>query len=256
MSGGLPQAAAALARIRIVLVRTRHPGNIGAAARAMKTMGLRELWLVSPERFPDREATTRAAGASDLLDAAHVCSTLDEALAGTTFALALTARRRDIGPPPVDPRESGRLAFAQAASGGEVAIVFGNEVYGLENADVLKCHRVAHIPTDPDFSSLNLGAAVQVVAYETRMAALDGEAGAEAGPAAATHEEVERFYSHLEASLLASGFLMPAHPKRLIERLRRLFGRARLEHEEVSILRGMLTAWDAPHPPQKPTEGG
>jgi tRNA/rRNA methyltransferase len=234
---------ALLARIRVVLVHTTHPGNIGAAARALKTMGLARLVLVSPRHFPDAQAEAMATGADDLLAKAEVCATLDEALAGTTLAVALTARRRELSHIPLDAREAARLATDEALRGGEIAFVFGTEMAGLSNEEVIRCQRIAHIPTARDYKSLNLAAAVQVMAYELRQAAL--------GPApiererfeAATFEEIEGFYSHLEQSLVASRFLDPANPKRLMERLRRLFGRTRLEKEEVNILRGILTAW-------------
>lgn len=242
--GGATGGAAGLARVRVVLVRTTHPGNIGAAARAMKTMGLARLALVSPRRFPDPQAEAMATGADDVLAAAHVCATLDEALAGTTLAIALTARRRELSHLALDAREAAGLAAAESAQGGAVALVFGTEIAGLANEEVIKCQRVAHIATSPTYSSLNLAAAVQVMAYELHVAA--------SGPAvpdnqrfdAATFEDIESFYAHLQRNAIASGFLDPANPGRLMERLRRLFGRTRLEREELNLLRGLLTAWD------------
>ena len=244
MSDATGHASQGLARVRIVLVRTTHPGNIGAAARAMKTMGLARLALVDPRRFPDPQAEAMATGADDVLAAAHVCATLDEALAGTTLAIALTARRRELSHLALDAREAAGLAAAESAQGGEVALVFGTEISGLANDEVIKCQRVAHIATSPTYSSLNLAAAVQVMAYELHVAA--------SGPAvpdnqrfdAATFEDIESFYAHLERNAVASGFLEPANPGRLMERLRRLFGRTRLEREELNLLRGILTAWD------------
>ena len=241
VSGGEP---ANLARIRVVLVRTTHPGNIGGAARALKTMGLARLVLVSPRRFPDPQAEAMATGADDLLARAQVCATLDEALAGTTLAIALTARRRELSPHAVDARAAAELAVAEAGAGGEVAFVFGTEMSGLANDEVLKCQRVAHIATSSDYSSLNLAAAVQVMAYEARVAALGPAPLANDRFDAASFEEVEGFYAHLERNLVGSGFLDPASPRRLMERLRRLFARGRLEKEEVSILRGILSSWD------------
>jgi tRNA/rRNA methyltransferase len=237
-----------LDRVRVVLHRTSHPGNIGAAARAMKTMGLSRLVLVSPKRFPDGEADTLSVGAQDILQAARVCDSLDEALSGAAVAIAFSARSRDLSHPPLDPRAAAAEAIATARQ-NEVALVFGNETAGLANEDVLRCNRLAHIPADPRYSSLNLAAAVQVITYEVRMAALAGEAsGASPQRSAdlAPIDEVERFYAHLETSLGATGFLDPGKPKRLMERLRRLFGRAGLEREEINILRGMLSAWDDP----------
>ncbi len=244
MSDANGDPSAGLARVRVVLARTTHPGNIGAAARAMKTMGLHRLALVSPRRFPDPQADAMATGADDILGAARVCASLEEALAGTTLAIALTARRRELAPPALDARDAAGLAAAESARGGEVALVFGTEMSGLANDELLRCQRVAHIATSRSYSSLNLAAAVQVMAYELHRAA--------AGPVAppterfdpATFEDAEGFYAHLERNLVASGFLDPANPGRALERLRRLFGRTRLEREEIRLLRGILTAWD------------
>lgn len=235
-----------LARIVVVLCRPSHPGNIGAAARAMKTMGLSRLRLVAPRTFPHPEADARAAGAVDILSQASVCSSLPEALVGTLKAVALTARGRDLGPTPlgVRPAVAGLMA---AAAEGEVALVFGNETNGLTNDELLCCQVAVTIPADPAFSSLNLGAAVQVMAYELRMAAWEGRPPEALGAtpsvsAPATLEEVEGFYSHLEAVMTASGFYNPAQPGRLLPKLRRLFGRAALERDEINILRGILAA--------------
>ncbi|MCL4800371.1 MAG: RNA methyltransferase [Burkholderiales bacterium] len=235
--------AGPLARIAVVLVGTTHPGNIGAAARALKTMGLARLVLVAPRAFPDPEADARASGAADLLAQARVCATLDEALAGTRLAIALSARRRGLSLPELDVRAAAGLAVEEARL-GEVALVFGTESVGLSNDEALKCQRLAWIPTAPGYSSLNLAAAVQVAAYEVRMAAAEPAPRAPAPFDAAGIDEIEGFYAHLERNLVQSGFLDPAQPKRLMERLRRLFGRARLEREEVNILRGILSAWD------------
>ncbi|HLU77870.1 MAG TPA: RNA methyltransferase [Burkholderiales bacterium] len=238
--------SAALERVRIVLSHTTHPGNIGAAARAMKTMGLSRLVLINPKRFPDPQAEAMASGAADVLANARVCASLDEALAGTRFAVALTARRRDLSHIAADMRESARMLVEEAGQ-GEVALVFGTEMSGLSNEDVLKCQRIAHIPANPEYSSLNLAAAVQVGAYEVRMAALGAPSIDNERFDAAAYEDIEGFYAHLERSLTESGFLDPAHPKRLMERLRRLYGRVRLEKEEVNILRGILTSWEQNH---------
>jgi len=237
-------AESTLAWIRVVLVRTTHPGNIGAAARAMKTMGLSRLVLVSPRRFPDEQAEAMATGASDLLASAEVCGTLDEALAGTTLAFALTARRRELSHVAVDIRDGAELAIREAAAAHEIAFVFGTEMSGLANDEVIRCQRIVHIPTNPAYASLNLAAAVQVVAYEVRRAAIGRSDFGNERFEAAAYDDVEGLYAHLERSLIASKFLDPASPKRLMERLRRLFGRTRLEKEEVNILRGILTAWE------------
>jgi tRNA/rRNA methyltransferase len=236
----------ALDRIRVVLSRTSHPGNIGAAARAMKTMGLRELWLVAPESFPDEVAIARASGAADLLADARVVGTLEEALADTVFSAALTARRRELSLPRLQARDAADELVGRTQD-GVVALVFGNETSGLTNEEAALCSLPVTIPTDAEFSSLNLGAAVQVLAYELRMAAL-GEAAAPADlqPEPATHADFEGFMAHLERAVTASGFHDPANPKRLLPRMRRLFNRVRLEREEVALLRGMLTTFETP----------
>lgn len=237
----------ALDRIRVVLSRTSHPGNIGAAARAMKNMGLRDLWLVAPESFPDEVATARASGAADLLESARVVGSLQEALADTVFSAALTARRRELSLPRMQARDAARELVARS-SDGIVALVFGNETSGMTNEEVGLCSLPVTIPTDPDFSSLNLGAAVQVLSYELRMAAFGEAAAAPANLQAepATHADFEGFMGHLERVVTASGFHDPTNPKRLLPRMRRLFNRVRLEKEEVAILRGMLTTFETP----------
>jgi tRNA/rRNA methyltransferase len=231
-----------LSHIRIVLSHTSHPGNIGATARAMKAMGIVSLYLVNPKKFPDADADARASGASDVLRNARVCASLSEALQGTVHALAVSARRRELGYASVEARSAARGLVA-AAGEGDVAMVFGTEMSGLTNEEILQCRAVAHIPADPAHSSLNLAAAVQVMAYEARVAALGTTKLAPVESEPARHEDVENFYAHLEQSLLASGFLDPANPKRLLPRLRRMFGRVRLEQEEVNILRGMLNSF-------------
>lgn len=239
-----------LSRIRIVLCRPSHPGNIGAAARAMKTMGLSELRLVAPKRFPDPEADIRATGAVDLLEKAKIHDTLSEALSGCVFAVALSARQRDLGPAVGEP--CGIVPqLLERAGEGEVALVFGNETVGMSNEEVLHCQAVATIPTVADFSSLNLGSAVQVLCYEARLAAYGGKppvADGKVTPFAsppATSDEVEGFHRHLEAVMTDSGFFNPQQPGRLLPKLRRLFARARLERDEVNILRGILAATQA-----------
>ncbi|MSQ71789.1 MAG: RNA methyltransferase [Betaproteobacteria bacterium] len=238
-----------LSNIRIVLSHPSHPGNIGAAARAMKTMGLGRIYLVNPVPFETGEARAMSTSGLDVLDRAVVCASLDDALQGTAIAVAFSARGRFLSHPPATARAAAAGAVRDAQD-AEVAMVFGNETSGLSNEEVMKCNRLAHIPADPGYSSLNIAAAVQVVCYELRLAAMDPVAGARVlhgDPAAgegtpASFEEVENFYEHLERTLHGSGFLQPAYPRRLMERLRRLFGRARLEREEVSILRGILTS--------------
>jgi len=232
-----------LQSVSVVLVRTTHPGNIGAAARAMKTMGLSRLVLVAPRFFPDPQATAMASGADDVLAAARVCATLDEALEQTRFAVALTARVRELAYEPVNIRVAAGQVLAEAA-GSEVALVFGTEMSGLSNDEVLKCQLAAMIPAVKGYSSLNLAASVQLMAYELRMELLGGVVGSPPLQEPAQLGDIERFYEHLQRNLISSGFLDPLFPKKLMERMRRLFGRARLEKEEVNILRGILTEWD------------
>ena len=231
----------ALDRVRIVLMRTSHPGNIGAAARAMKTMGLSRLYLVEPLSFPDPVAQARASGAEDLLEQAVITGSLAAALQGTVFSAALTARRRERSVPVRLAREAAPelLSFT---SRGDVALVFGTEKAGLSNDEVALCSMPVAIPTDPAFSSLNLGAAVQLLCYELRHAALSPASLPENVEDPASFESVEGFYRHLEQAMTDSGFYDPHNPKRLLPRLRRLFGRIRLEREEVNILRGILGA--------------
>ena len=240
-----------LSRIRVVLCRPSHPGNIGAAARAMKTMGLTDLRLVDPKKFPDPEADARATGAVDVLESAKISDSLSDALAGALFVVALSARRRDLGPPSGQPRELVARLLAQAEQ-GQVALVFGNETVGLTNDEIQQSHAAVTIPANPEFSSLNLGAAVQVMSYEIRMAALAGlpaVAGATGRPASsrlATHDEVEGMYAHFEAVMIETGFLNPVSPRRLLPKLRRLFSRTQLEKDEINILRGILAATRSP----------
>src|SRR3977135_421555 len=235
------KAGGPLSRIRVVLLRPSHPGNIGAAARAMKTMGLTRLYLVRPKKFPDPEARAMASSAVDVLASAKICADLDAALEGTRFSVAMSARSRELSHPPLPARVAAEVRGG-AARASECSMVFGNETVGLSNKEVMRCGRIAHIPGDSAYKSLNLAQAVQVMAYEVRMAALDPGAAAPRIEYA-THEEIENFYVHLEESLIASGFLHPRAPRKLMDRLRRLFARARLERVEVNILRGMLAAW-------------
>ncbi len=230
-----------LKNIRIVLCETAHPGNIGAAARALKTMGLVRLHLVAPERFPDPQAEWLASGATDVLRRARVHPTLDDALAGSALTVACTARPREIAVPMVTAREAA-ARIVEAARSQPAALVFGNETYGLTGAEVGKCQLLATIPANPAYRSLNVAAAVQLFAYELRLAALGPGARGGKTPARATHDELERFFEHLERAMLDHGFLNPNHPKKLMPRLRRLFNRAQLEHEEVNILRGVIKA--------------
>lgn len=217
----------------------------------MKNMGLSRLVLVDPLDFPSGEAVARASGATDILEAAQVVGTLDEALVGCSLVLGTSARDRRIPWPLLDPRECGVAACEQALGGAEVALVFGREYAGLTSEELQRCQFHVHIPTDPDFSSLNLAAAVQVLAYEVRMAwlvALDRptktaklETTAMLNAQLVTADELESFYAHLEQALVEIGFLDPAKPRHLMSRLRRLYGRSGISRLEMNILRGILT---------------
>ena len=226
-------------RIRIVLCRPSHPGNIGAAARAMKTMGLSDLRLVAPQRYPAPEAEWMATNAVDVLKAAKLHSSLNESIADCVAAFALSARPREWSPQVLDVRSAAARALASA---GKVAFVFGNESAGLTNEELFACQFLVHIPANPEFSSLNLAQAVQVVAYELFVASGAG-VPLPREEKAATVEDIEGLYAHLEQAAMASEFLLPGANSRLRERWRRLFSRVpRLEREEVNILRGLLKA--------------
>ncbi|HFO2053057.1 TPA: tRNA (cytosine(32)/uridine(32)-2'-O)-methyltransferase TrmJ [Klebsiella pneumoniae] len=235
-----------LQNIRIVLVETSHTGNMGSVARAMKTMGLTNLWLVNPLVKPDSQAIALAAGASDVFGNAQIVDTLDEALAGCSLVVGTSARSRTLPWPMLDPRECGLKSVAEGQH-APVALVFGRERVGLTNDELQKCHYHVAIAANPEYSSLNLAMAVQVIAYEVRMAWL---AAQEQAQPAVEHEEapyplvddLERFYDHLEQTLLATGFIRPNHPGQVMNKLRRLFTRARPESQELNILRGMLAS--------------
>lgn len=228
---------------RFVLVNTSHPGNIGAAARAMKNMGLRQLSLVAPHAFPDAEATARASGADDLLAGAALCTTLGEAIADSVLVIGASARLRALPLTELNPRECAQLILAQPDT-TRVAVLFGNEQSGLSNEELDRCHYLVRIPTEESYASLNLAAAVQVLAYELRMAAIADSPPASVleEPDYASAEQVEQFYRHLQQTLIELEFLDPKNPRHLMRRLRRLFGRVRLDNNEVNILRGILTA--------------
>ncbi len=236
-----------LERVRIVLVNTSLPANIGAAARAMKTMGLAQMVLVAPKIFPSPEADTLSSGATNILAQARVVSSLDEAIAGCRLIIGTSARSRHIPWPLLNPRAAAAQAWAELPT-GEVALVFGREDRGLTNDELHKCHYHVHIPTNPDFSSLNLAAAVQVLAYEMRMRSLEDEKveapfwGVDWDIDAAPAEDIERLFVHLEQVLVKVDFLDPENPRQLMTRLRRLFLRSRLDTVELNVLRGFLTA--------------
>jgi tRNA (cytidine32/uridine32-2'-O)-methyltransferase len=232
-----------LARIRFVLVETTHTGNIGAVARAMKTMGLSRLHLVKPKRPPDAEALARASGADDLLAAAAVHEDLASALSGCRLVIGSSARLRTVEWPLLDPAAcAGRLLDEAAV--GDVALVLGRERSGLTNEELARCHYLVRIPTDPAFSSLNLAAAAQVFAYELRRAWLAGtaEQPGEVTREVATAEALEGFHDHLTRTLVDIGYSDPAQSRKLGRRLRRLFHRARPDWTELNILRGILSA--------------
>jgi TrmH family RNA methyltransferase len=243
--------------IRIVLVGISHPGNIGSAARAMKTMGLTELALVAPARYPSPEATALAAGAGDVLEAARVYPDVSSAVADCGLVVGSTARGRHLPWRVVEPREAAQEAVAASATGG-VAVLFGAERAGLSNDDLEQCQVLLSIPTEGDYASLNVAMAVQVVAYELLLARHGGaKPGAGAGIALASALEMERFYAHLEQVLGEIGFNDRTGEGHLMARLRRLFNRTVLDENEVHILRGILTSVQGrrrragdPHPPK------
>jgi tRNA (cytidine32/uridine32-2'-O)-methyltransferase len=232
-----------LSRIRCVLVETTHTGNLGAAARAMKTMGLPHLALVNPKSPPDAEALARASGADDLLARATIHPDLVSALAGCRLVIGASARLRSLEWPLLEPPEAAQRLLAEAAQ-GEVALVFGRESSGLTNTELARCHFLVHIPTNPEFSSLNLAAAVQVLAYEIRRAWREGRGERILDPPRdlATAEALEGLNAHLAQTLVDLGFADPAQSHRLLMRLRRLFNRARPDWVEINILRGILSA--------------
>ena len=231
------------ARIRFVLVRTSHPGNIGSAARAIRTMGFERLELVAPARFPDTEANALAAGADEVLANAGIHDELIDSLAGSSLALGLSARRRGVNLPEISPREAAAQVLAAAARGEQVALVFGNERTGLENEELARCHAMVRIPSVDDFSSLNLSQAVQVMAYELRVAMLGDEAQVstpvrDEPPADAT--QMEQFYVHLAQMLDDIEFHKGREPTTIMLRLRKLFQRAQPDERELRVLHGIL----------------
>lgn len=233
--------------IRIVLVNTTHPGNIGGVARAMKNMGISDLCLVEPKCFPHPDADARASGATDILERARVVATLDEAIADCGLVFGTSARQRHIPWPLVNPRELAAIA-APLAGKAKVAVIFGREDRGLTNEELQRCHHHVHIPAVESFSSLNIAAAVQVITYELRMAALELEPlqrpqwGTEWDIELAEQRELELMFDHLERTLVEVEFLDPDNPRQLMPRLRRLFQRAVPDKVEVNVLRGILTA--------------
>lgn len=236
------------ADIRIVLVNTTHPGNIGGVARAMKNMGFSQLHLVAPKSFPHPDADARASGATDILETAQVHTTLEQAIADCSIVVGTSARGRHIPWPVVDPREFSSIV--SSAGDNRIAVVFGREDRGLTNEELHLCHHHVHIPSNPEFSSLNLAAAVQVITYELRMAELRADEAADDKPQWGTEwdielaesEDLERLFAHMEQTLIDIDFLNPENPRQLMPRMRRLYLRALLDKVEVNILRGILTA--------------
>ena len=237
------KVARRLARVRIVLINTTHPGNIGATARSMKVMGLSALHLVTPKIYPHADATARASGADDVLQRAQVHRSLEDALAGCGLVLGTSARLRSLPLPLLDARRAASQTLAESAD-HEVAVLFGRERYGLTNEEMQRCHFLVNIPANPDYSSLNIAQAVQIIVYELRVAAM-GYAGIAVEPPdwqPVDGAQMERLFEHLEATLLDIRFLNPRQPKKLMARLRRLFNRARPDQNEVNILRGIFKA--------------
>ena len=236
--------------VRMVLVNPSHPGNIGGAARAMKTMAVKQLVLVSPREYPDPRAVWRAAGARDLLETARVVSTLEEAIADCDLIVGTSARGRRIPWPVVDARQCAEQIYVEPSS-SKVAILFGREDRGLNNDELHRCHLHVHVPTSEEYGSLNLAMAVQIICYELRMRSLQSDLseGNNSNPSAmqdwdepfANAADVERLHEHLAEALAQIGFYNPAEPKQLLTRLRRLFARVRLDKMEINILRGILT---------------
>ncbi len=235
-----------LSRIRIVLVETTHPGNIGATARAMKTMGLMNLYLVNPKIFPSAEATAMAAGADDILANAHIVSTLAEAIQDCGLVIGSSARNRTIPWPVKSPRDCAR-EFLSIEPGTHVAVLFGRESSGLSNEELESCNLVIQIPTNPDFSSLNLAAAVQIIGYEFSQANTinkTNDTDHQNNPAIATSDEMEKFYHHLESVMIDTGFYDPEKPRKLMRRMKRLFNRSQMDQNELSMMRGFLASID------------
>lgn len=230
-----------LERIRIVLVNTSHPGNIGAAARAMKTMGLATLYLVSPSQFPHFKAEEMASGAGDILKQARVVESLDQAIADCTWVVGTSARMRTVPWPLLSPRSLAEKIH-QEPENSCIAIIFGREQTGLTNEELKRCHAHVHIPSNPLYSSLNIASAVQLIAYELRLAAALEDESKAAQQSLATSDEMERFFQHLQQVLTEIDFLKVKAPRKLMMRLRRLFYKARLDNVEINILRGILTA--------------
>ena len=237
-----------LQNIRIVLVETSHTGNMGSVARAMKTMGLTSLYLVNPLVKPDSQAIALAAGASDVIGDAKIVNSLDDAIAGCSLVVGTSARSRSLPWPMLDPRECGVKSIEEVQL-APVALVFGRERVGLTNDELQKCHYHVAIAANPEYSSLNLAMAVQIIAYEVRMAWLQQQESGQQEHQPSPYplvDDLERFYQHLETMLVDSGFIRAANPGQVMSKVRRLFTRARPERDELNILRGMLSSLENP----------
>lgn len=230
-----------LQNITIILVEPSHPGNIGAAARALKNMGLSRLTLVNPKEFPSAIATERAVGAGDLLAEANVVDTLEEALVGAQLILGCSARDRSLPWPMLSAREAGEHSVKTAAQDNQVVMLFGRERNGLTREELQFCHYHVQIPTNPEYSSLNLAQAIQVLTYEMRMASQLNDTQAQAWDCDwSSFEDMEHFYAHLTRVMLAVGFMDPSIPRNLLSRIKRLFNRSKIDRYEMGILRGFL----------------
>lgn len=245
----------AFSRVRFILTEPSHPGNVGSAARAVKTMGFSDLWIAAPqtaEITARPEAISLASGASDVLEQAHIVDSLKESLAPCTLSFALTARARDLGPPPCDIREAAKLIKSHLATNtdGRVGIVLGCERAGLTNEQVALCQRVCHIPANPHYSSLNVSQALQIAAWELRYALIEPgqrlphtpDIRPDPGKTPATAQSIQALMAHWEQALIAVKFLDPEHPKKLIVRMQHLFQRSDLTQDEVDMWRGVCTA--------------
>lgn len=230
-----------LSNIRIVLVETTHPGNIGAVARAMKNTGLDSLYLVSPKTFPSAQATARASGADDVLCSARVCQTLDQAIEDCHVVVGTSARSRTITWPELDPRGCAEMISNQSVD-LRTALLFGREHSGLTNTELDRCNYLLKIPTNPKFSSLNIASAVQVVAYELFLVSGQRPINQDEAPIFTTAGQMESFFQHLYQTLCELGFIHPDKSRSIMRRLRRLFNRIVLEKKEIDILRGILSA--------------
>lgn len=234
-----------LSNIRIVLIQTSHSGNIGSAARAMKTMGLSDLCLVKPRHFPDPQANVMSSNADDVLADAQVVDTVQQAIADCHVVIGTSARhQRTLSWNTFDPRHCGEFVGKQLAENKKIALLFGRERSGLTNEELSYCHHLVHIPTNPDYSSLNVASAVQILSYECRMGSVDIQQSSHAvDEAVVNSHEMDGFYQHLEQALVEVAFLDLDNPRYLMPRLRRMYGRIEVTRSELGLLRGMLSAF-------------